>query len=384
MIINTWYIAGFCDEVAAGTPKAVRMLGHDFVLFRDSAGKVHCLSDVCIHRGGSLCRGKMVGDTVMCPYHGWRFDGAGACVDIPSVGKDLPIPKRARVDSYPTAEQWGWVWVFLGDLPEAERPPIPGADFFPEWDNAVKWDNSGAGAYRIIRGSFLFDVNWMRAIDNVLDPAHPFHVHSEFGHVEDQRIKAFPVDDDGVKTLSRHSFRSTAKHGAWRQVMNDDRPPTRNSLQFHMSGLILRNDIHPNPGMHHCVFSAYLPIEHNKTLNIWLHARNFFTEPKYDADTIKRTLVVFEEDARVLQYVRPAQSPRRLTHELFLEADAHIAAFRRQVRAFEDKGWMLDHRAAAADDEEARVIPSPARRADPKNWVLDPAITRRTRAAAAE
>ncbi|MBM3514287.1 MAG: aromatic ring-hydroxylating dioxygenase subunit alpha [Alphaproteobacteria bacterium] len=377
MIVNTWYIAGFADELVAGTPKAVRMLGHDFVLFRDSAGKVHCLSDVCIHRGGSLCRGKQVDNSVMCPYHGWRFDGAGACVDIPSIGKDIPIPKRARIDSYPVAEQWGWIWVFLGDLPEAERPALPGMDFMPEWDA------NGAGAYRFTRGTFLFDVNWMRAIDNVLDPAHPFHVHSEFGHVEDQRIKGYPVEDDGVKTLSRHSFKSTPKQGNWRQVMNDDRPPTKNSLQFHMSGLILRNDIHPNPGMHHFVFSAYLPIDQNKTLNIWMHGRNFFTEPKYDADTIKRTLVVFEEDTRVLQYVKPAQSPRRLTHELFLEADAHIAAFRRQVRAFEEKGWMLDPRAASFNDE-VRVIPSPSRRADPKNWVLDPAITKPARIAAAE
>jgi phenylpropionate dioxygenase-like ring-hydroxylating dioxygenase large terminal subunit len=372
MIINTWYIAGNSDDLAAGAPKAVRMLGHDFVLFRDAAGQAHCLSDVCIHRGGSLCRGKMVGDSVMCPYHGWRFDGAGACVEIPSIGKETPIPKRARIDSYPVTEKWGWIWVFLGDLPEAERPPIPGADFFPEFDD---------GGYRVIRGTFLFNVNWMRAIDNVLDPAHPFHVHSEFGHVEDQKIKAYAVDDDGVRTESRHSFKSTAKRGNWREVMNDERPPTQNRLQFHLSGLILRNDIYPNPGMHHCVFSAYLPIDHDKTLNIWMHARNFFTDVKYDADTVKRTLVVFEEDNRVLQFVRPAHSPRKLTHELFLEADAHIAAFRRQVRAFEDRGWMLDHRAGA--DDEVRVIPSPSRRADPKNWVLDAAVLRLPRLAPA-
>jgi hypothetical protein len=97
-------------------------------------------------------------------------------------------------------------------------------------------------------------------------------------------------------------------------------------------------------------------------------------------------LTVFEEDARVLNHVRPRTSPRRLTHELFLEADAHVAAFRRQVRAFEDKGWMLDARSAAADDEEARVIPSPARRAEAKNWVLDPCVMRApaARSAAAE
>lgn len=386
MIINTWYVAGFSDELAAGNSRPLRMLGHDFVLFRDTAGRAHCLSDVCIHRGGSLCRGKVVADTVQCPYHGWRFDGTGECVAIPSLGQEASIPKRARVDSYPVAEQWGWIWVFLGDLPEAERPPLPGGDFFPEFDAAWKWDGMGSGPYRLIRGTFLFNANWMRAIDNVLDPAHPFHVHEDFGHVEDQRIRPFAVEDDGVRTGSVHSFKSTAKRGNWREVMSDDRPPTQNRLQFHMSGLVLRNDVHPNPGMHHCVFSAYLPIDAHTTLNIWMHARNFFTDAKYDADTVRRTLTVFEEDARVLNHVRPSRSPRRLTHELFLEADAHIAAFRRQVRAFEDKGWMLDAHAAAADDEEIRVIPSPTRRADAKNWVLDPVVMKppAARSAAAE
>lgn len=386
MIINTWYVVGFSDELKAGETKPLKMLGHDFVLFRDSAGKAHCLSDVCIHRGGSLGRGKVVDDAVQCPYHGWRFGGGGQCIEIPSLGADANIPKRARVDSYPVEEKWGWVWVFAGSLPESQRPPLPGPEYFPEFETAFKWDGTGTGPYRIIHGSFLFNVNWMRAIDNVLDPAHPFHVHEDFGHVTDQRIKPFPVQDTGLISQSNHEFKSTIKRGNWREVMNDERPPTKNQLQFHMSGLVLRNDVRPNPGMHHCVFSAYLPIDEKTTLNIWMHARNFFTEAKYDADTIKRTLTVFEEDARVLQHVKPSQSPRRLTHELFLEADAHIASFRRQVRAFEEKGWMIDHKANQDDDEEVRVIPSPARHADSKNWVLDPAIMRepRTKVAAAE
>ncbi|MDX2143883.1 MAG: aromatic ring-hydroxylating dioxygenase subunit alpha [Rhodospirillaceae bacterium] len=381
MIINTWYVAGFSDELKAGEPRPVRMLGHDFVLFRNSAGRAHCLSDTCIHRGGSLSRGKVVGDVVQCPYHGWRFNAGGACVEIPSLGAEATIPKRARVDSYPVQEKWGWVWVFLGDLPESQRPPVPADDFFPEFKDAQLWDGSGTGPYRIIHGTFLFNCNWMRAIDNVLDPAHPFHVHHDFGHVEDQRIKPFTVADDGVKSLSQHSFKSTAKRGNWRDVMADERPPTQNQLQFHMSGLVLRNDVRPNPGMHHVVFSAYLPVDEKTTLNIWLHARNFFTEAKYDADTIKRTMNVFEEDARVLNHVSPGISPRRLTHELFIEADAHIAAFRRQVRAYEEKGWMIDHRANAAEDDVARVIPSPARHGDAKNWVLDSCLMRPATAA---
>ena len=107
------------------------MLGLDFVLFR-LENRFVCFPDICCHRGGTLSDGKLSGDCLACPYHGWQFNASGQCVHIPALGADARPPKRARVDSYPTAEKYGWVWVFLGDLPESERPPIP--DLLPEFD----------------------------------------------------------------------------------------------------------------------------------------------------------------------------------------------------------------------------------------------------------
>ena len=98
--------------------------GRIFVLFRDSQGQAHCLSNVCVHRGASLADGKVKGDCVECPYHGWQFNGEGACTRIPSLGSNAAIPSRAKVDSYPVQEKFGLIFAFLGDLPEDERPPI--------------------------------------------------------------------------------------------------------------------------------------------------------------------------------------------------------------------------------------------------------------------
>lgn len=95
MLINNWYVLALSDEVAA-EPVGVRALGHDFVLFRDGEGEVHCLSDICVHKGGSLCRGRVVDGAVECPYHGWRYNGAGDCVEIPSLGADGRIPARGE------------------------------------------------------------------------------------------------------------------------------------------------------------------------------------------------------------------------------------------------------------------------------------------------
>ena len=103
MYINFWYVADQSQNITE-SPVKKKMLGQNFVLFRDTTGKVHCLSDVCVHRGGSLSGGKIVKDCIQCPYHGWQFNGKGKCQKIPSLGKSKKIPSRVKVDSYPTKE----------------------------------------------------------------------------------------------------------------------------------------------------------------------------------------------------------------------------------------------------------------------------------------
>ena len=107
-------------------------LGQQFALFRDSGGRAHCLADVCAHRGGSLGMGKFKDNCIECPYHGWRYNGDGQCTYMPTLGKDVKVPTRARVDSYPVEERYGVVFAFLGDLPAEERPPIMELE---QWDD---------------------------------------------------------------------------------------------------------------------------------------------------------------------------------------------------------------------------------------------------------
>ena len=123
MIINNWYVAADANELN-DKPMKVRMLGVDLVLFRDSDGNIACLSSTCCHRGGALSRGTVKDGCLSCPYHGWQYDGAGQCTTIPADRDGVKIPKRARVDSYPTTERYGLIFAFLGDLPEAERRVI--------------------------------------------------------------------------------------------------------------------------------------------------------------------------------------------------------------------------------------------------------------------
>jgi phenylpropionate dioxygenase-like ring-hydroxylating dioxygenase large terminal subunit len=96
-------------------PRRATLFGRRLVVFRSADGHPRVLPDRCLHRGGALHRGAVVGDAIECPYHRWRWRGAdGQCVHIPSDGCSAPIPKTAVIGSYPAVERVGLVWTCVG------------------------------------------------------------------------------------------------------------------------------------------------------------------------------------------------------------------------------------------------------------------------------
>lgn len=364
MLINNWYVLALSEEVGT-EPVGVRALSQDFVLFRDEHGKARCLSNVCVHKGGSLCRGEVVEGTVQCPYHGWRYNGDGECVEIPSLGPEGRIPKRARVDSYPTDERWGWIWVFLGDKPEAERPPLP--NFFPEYDN-------NDGEWRFNRGKAQFHCNWVRAIENGVDRTHALWVHTDFGSPERKVPLPYEVVDDNNRLYVKSDVKVLDKRGTWRDEFPEGRDGTerQNEVQIYVPAPSIRIQMHMQPPKSMIIVTAYTPIEEDLTQLTFIQARNFLTDEKYDEDSLNRVYFVIGEDAAVLNHLKPARVPPTLADELLLENDKHGVMFRKRVKEREALGEDIDTRAIRGEDEYVRVIPCPARRQDPKNWVLRP------------
>ena len=80
----------------ADAPIRRRLLGEDLVLWRDSGGTPHVLRDLCIHRGTALSLGRVVGDRIMCPYHGWQYGGDGVCTLIPQLADPTQDPRQGQ------------------------------------------------------------------------------------------------------------------------------------------------------------------------------------------------------------------------------------------------------------------------------------------------
>jgi phenylpropionate dioxygenase-like ring-hydroxylating dioxygenase large terminal subunit len=117
-----WYPVAWSTELKIGKSLAVRFGGEPIVLVRPEHGPVFALEDRCAHRQVPLSIGLVHGDGIRCGYHGWTYDSAGSCVEVPYLGKGK-LPNGVR--SYPCREVEGLVFVFPGDPALAESVPFP-------------------------------------------------------------------------------------------------------------------------------------------------------------------------------------------------------------------------------------------------------------------
>lgn len=131
---NHWYPAGWANQLKRGQVMPLTIWQQEIAIYRDDEGQLHALKDACPHKGVALHKGKVQGKHLACAYHGWEFDGSGACVNIPylSEGQKLPC---APARSYPVAEKYGLLWIFPGDPSLVSTRSIPDVPEFdePNW-----------------------------------------------------------------------------------------------------------------------------------------------------------------------------------------------------------------------------------------------------------
>jgi phthalate 4,5-dioxygenase len=106
-----------------GAPIRLMLLGEKLIAFRDSLDRVGVMDHRCPHRCASLFLGRNEEGGIRCIYHGWKYDVAGNCVDMPSVPPQQDFSRKVKARAYKTFERCGLVWVYMGS--RAEAPPLP-------------------------------------------------------------------------------------------------------------------------------------------------------------------------------------------------------------------------------------------------------------------
>jgi len=162
-----WLPALLSEEIVEpdGAPVRVRLLGENLVAFRGTDGAVGLMDAYCPHRLAPMFFGRNEEHGLRCVYHGWKFDRAGRCTDMPSEPPDSLFKNKVTIRTYPTHEAGGVIWAYLG-TPE-QQPPLP--DY--EWLRAP-------ATHRRVSKTFEH-CNWLQGLEGGIDTAHSSFAHNE-------------------------------------------------------------------------------------------------------------------------------------------------------------------------------------------------------------
>lgn len=361
MYINFWYPIALSTDVTNEAPLQVEVMTLKFVAFRDTEGKAHVLSNTCIHRGGSLGKGKVNGDCVACPYHGWEFGADGKCTYIPTQPPEQKTPARAKVDSYPTEERYGILFAFLGDLPEEERPPIFDIEEFDD----EKWRANEIVVFEV--GAY-----YQRSIENGLDGAHNEFVHPLQGApsiIETLRRRPLEVDD--VPPWGSEFFypASGSKSEETKLIGAGEGSTWAGSAHHGPNCLITRIHFSSEKKFHQYFFEA--PLGDGRTRIFFVNMRCFLMDPEMDQNLIDVNMRIAHEDIDIIENLDPVRTPDSTAKELLTSVDKPIMRYRQYLEEWDQKGWRIDwEELQNKRGDVAFAIPCPARRTE-KNWILD-------------
>ena len=146
--------------------KRMTLLGENFVMWRDTKGRMGAMSEACPHRGASMYFARNEDCGLRCVYHGWKFDIEGNCIDMPSEPPESNFKDKIKARAYPCREVNHMIWVYLG--PRKEPPPLPAFEIntLPE----------GRVGPPII---MMEEANWMQNLEGDIDTVHLDWVHAK-------------------------------------------------------------------------------------------------------------------------------------------------------------------------------------------------------------
>jgi 5,5'-dehydrodivanillate O-demethylase oxygenase subunit len=180
-----WHPVAAAGELTDEKPiRAVKILGEELVVYRDKAGRYGLVGEHCPHRLASLAYGRVDEEGIRCPYHGWKFDASGKCLEQPAEPPDSKFKDRIKHIAYPVEYLGGLVYAYLGPAP---------APLLPRWDVLV-WEH---GRRWIVKESII-DCNWLQPMENSVDPSHLFWLHGDTAHLA-PRVKTYAETHEFIR-----------------------------------------------------------------------------------------------------------------------------------------------------------------------------------------
>src|SRR6187399_2921288 len=162
----SWQPALLAEELPENEcpPVRVKLMGERLLAWRDTQGRYALTDEFCAHRGVSLWFGRNEHNGLRCPYHGWKYDHTGQCIEVPSEPSESGFCQKIKLKSYPLIQRGGILWAYMG--PPEMQPPFP--EF--EWSMLP-----AAHCYNTKR---LQECNYLQAMEGGIDSSHVSFLHS--------------------------------------------------------------------------------------------------------------------------------------------------------------------------------------------------------------
>ena len=319
-LINNWYVIASVDDCGPGNITTARLFGIQLVLWRshEPNSPLHVWQDYCPHRGVQLSIGEVTDDTLVCPYHGWRYNQAGQCIRIPAHPNMKP-PASAQVKTYQCQERYGLVWVCLGN-PTNEIP------IFPEWDEK--------NYHKTCTQSYFIQASAFRVMDNSLDLSHfPFIHDGWLGNRHHAQMRDFDVkvDQDGI-TMKRYQFQAS------RVVSNIADDSWVN--YFKLNHPLCQYCISESPEIRIADLVTITPIDEDNSVMRMLITWNCSTT--LESDILEEYDETIEQDIRILHAQQPVRLPlllplkqistQGLPQEVHVPSDRCTVTYRRWLK----------------------------------------------------
>ncbi len=350
---NYWYPVAWADQLKPNQVLPVTLWQQSIAIYRDNNGQVHALENACPHKGVELHKGQVQGNRLVCPYHGWEFNPAGECVNIPYFPPEQKLP-CANARSYPSEERYGIVWVFPGEAGLATLRQIPDVPEYAE-PNCLMIPITG-----------IFKAHFSISNENTMDVFHGF-LHKNLQGWFDPALLKLQQTDDSVQANYRVSYQgfltkflglSTGDDGiTTRTVSIHYQYPHYHSTMEGVSSLYLMR----------------LPVGPNETRSFSLLFLPNIRMPKWLQSVVKPVLVplvrrflfmrFLEQDVEMMESEQRIfrQNPQRR----YVEVNPAILALQRvlvrQYEQFVQQSSQLEHRHPEPSDPtqtEAEILVS--------------------------
>ena len=321
MIPNQWYAILESNEIKKGKIVGVTRMGEKMVAWRNTRGELSVMSDKCPHRGVALSAGKLVGDCIQCPFHGFEYDTSGTCKLVPANGAGSEPPKALHIRSYPVREEHGFVYIWWGE-PVQELPPVP-------WFESI----SEEMAYATLKDHWAS--HYARAIENQLDVVHlPFIHYNTIGRGNRTLVNGPIAKEEshwpGDHLINLWVYNELDQGQKPKKPSEMPEPERRPFLQFRF-GNLWQNWIADSLR----VVLAFAPIDDGNTM---MYLRYYHTmripilRQVYGWLGSLANLVIERQDRRVVITQRPPR-PDLGIGEILIQGDSPIVLYRKIRRA---------------------------------------------------